>query len=58
MGLHPAGRAVVPKERFCRDSIKKNPGWQGSSPIFLMLIGLFVSYDQNNKDGQQVRRKH
>ncbi len=22
--------------------------WQGSSPIFLMLIGLFVSRDQNN----------
>ncbi len=36
MGLHPASRAVVPKERFCRDY-----NWlAGSSPIFLMLIGL------------------
>ncbi len=34
MALHPAGRAVVPKERF-----------------FLMLNGLFVSHDQNIKDG-------
>ncbi len=24
--------------------------------IFLMLIGLFVSHDQNNKDGRQVRK--
>ncbi len=26
--------------------------WQGSSPIFLILIDLFVSRDQNNKDGR------
>ncbi len=31
-------------------------GWQGSSPIFLMLIGLFVSHDQNNKDGRHFRK--
>ncbi len=48
MGLHPAGRAVVPKEHFFAGT---TTGWQGSSPIFLMLIGLFVSRDQNNKDG-------
>ncbi len=31
-------------------------GWQGSSPIFLMLIGLFVSHNQNIKDDRQVRK--
>ncbi len=52
MGLHPAGRAVVPKERFAGTTT----GWQGSSPIFLMLIVLFVSRDQNNKDGRHFRK--
>ncbi len=52
MRLHPAGRAVVPKDVFEGTTTS----WQGSSPIFLMVIVLFVSHDQNNKDGRHFRK--
>ncbi len=55
MGQHTAGRAVVPKERFCR-----NYNLLGSGLVpkehFLGADLSVVSRDQNSKDGRQVRK--